>query len=81
MEISYVLVQCDLGHESEIIRKLMETPQIKEVRGTFGVFDIFIKIQADSKEETDNIITNKIRKINHIRGTNTLTAILSQGGR
>jgi DNA-binding Lrp family transcriptional regulator len=80
MEISYVLVQCDLGYETEIIKILMGIPQIKEVRGTYGVFDIFVRIQADSKDEIDEIIT-KIRKIPHIRGTNTLIAILSQGGR
>jgi DNA-binding Lrp family transcriptional regulator len=81
MEISYILIQCDLGHEESIIKKLMEIPQIKEVRGTYGVFDIFVKVEADSKDEIDNIMTNKIRKLPHIRGTNTLIAILGQGGR
>lgn len=81
MEISYVLIQCDLGHETEIIKKLSEIPQVKEVRGTYGVFDIFVKIIADSKDEIDVVITNKIRRIAHIRGTNTLVAILSQGGK
>jgi len=80
MEISYVLIQCDLGYETEIIKKLMETPQIKEVRGTYGVFDIFVKIVSDSKEGTDDAIIS-IRKTPHIRGTNTLVAILSQGGK
>ena len=80
MEISYVLVQCDLGYETEIIKKLMEIPLIKEVRGTYGVFDIFVKIVSDSKEGIEDAITN-IRKTPHIRGTNTLVAILSQGGK
>jgi DNA-binding Lrp family transcriptional regulator len=81
MEISYVLIQCDLGYEEAIIKKLVTIPQIKEVRGTYGVFDIFVKIEADSKDEIDNIMTNKIRKLPNVRGTNTLIAILSQGGR
>lgn len=81
MEISYVLIQCDLGYEEAIIKKLVTIPQIKEVRGTYGVFDIFVKMEADSKDEIDNIMTNKIRKLPNIRGTNTLIAILSQGGR
>lgn len=80
MEIAYVLIQCDLGHEGDIIKKLMDVTQIKEVRGTLGVFDIFVKIQAESRDEIEEIIT-KIRKIPHIRETNTLSAILSQGGR
>ncbi|MEW6044780.1 MAG: Lrp/AsnC ligand binding domain-containing protein [Thermoproteota archaeon] len=80
MEIAYVLVQCDLGYEDAIIKQLMQINQIKEVRGTLGVFDIFAKIQADSREEIEDIIS-KIRKIPHLRETNTLTAIISQGGR
>jgi DNA-binding Lrp family transcriptional regulator len=80
MEIVYVLIQCDLGHEDAIIKKLMEINQIKEIRGTLGVFDIFVKIQAESREEIEDTIT-QVRKTPHIRETNTLSAILSQGGR
>lgn len=80
MEIAYVLIQCDLGYEGEIIKKLMEINQITEVRGTLGVFDIFAKIQTESKNQVEEIIS-KIRKIPHIRQTNTLSAILLQGGR
>jgi DNA-binding Lrp family transcriptional regulator len=80
MEIAYVLIQCDLGYEDAIIKNLMGINQIKEIRGTLGVFDIFIKIQAESRSEIEDTIT-KIRKTPHIRETNTLSAILSQGGR
>lgn len=80
MEIAYVLIQCDLGYETDIIKSLESIPEIKEVRGTLGVFDIFVKIQTDSKEQAEGIIS-KIRKTPHIRGTNTLTVILTQGGR
>ena len=80
MEIAYVLIQCDLGHEDAIIKKLMEINQIKEIRGTLGVFDIFVKVEADSRDEIEDTVT-KIRKTPHIRETNTLSAILSQGGR
>jgi DNA-binding Lrp family transcriptional regulator len=81
METVYILIQCDLGKEVEIIEELMKIDEIKEVRGTYGVYDIFCKIQADSKEIVDDIITNKIRKIPKIRSTITLHWIPSQGGR
>jgi DNA-binding Lrp family transcriptional regulator len=80
METAYVLINCDLGVETQIINELTKIPEIKEVRGTLGVFDIFCKIEADKEKLTD-IITNKIRRIPKIRNTNTLQAILSQGGR
>lgn len=81
MEIAYVLVQCDLGAEVQIINEIMNIPEIKEVRGTYGIYDVFCKVQSNNKEELDQIITNKIRKIPKIRSTITLHYIPSQGGK
>ncbi len=81
MELAYVLIQCDLGAEVEIIQELSNVSQIKEVRGTYGIYDIFCKIDAESKNVLDDIITNKVRKIPKIRSTITLHWIPSQGGR
>ncbi len=76
-----MLIQCDLGSETEIIKKLTEISEVKEVRGTYGVYDIFAKLESDSRQRLDEILTNNIRKISQIRSTNTLSPILSQGGR
>lgn len=81
MEIAYLLIQCDMGAEVDIIDRLMKIPEVKEVRGTYGVYDIFAKLESDSREKLDEILTSNIRKIPKIRSTNTLSPILSQGGR
>ena len=59
----------------------MKISEVKEVRGTYGVYDIFAKLESDSREKLDEIITNNVRKIPQIRSTNTLSPIFSQGGR
>ena len=81
MEMAYLLIQCDMGAEIDIIKKLTKIQEVKEVRGTYGVYDIFVKLESDSREKLDEILTNNIRKIPKIRSTNTLTPILSQGGK
>ncbi len=81
MEIAYLLIQCDMGAEVDIIERLVKIPEVQEVRGTYGVYDIFAKLESDSKEKLDEILTNNIRKIPKIRSTNTLSPILSQGGK
>ena len=81
METAYILIQCDLGTEVDIINELMKIHEVKEVRGTYGIYDIFCKIESDSKDILGEIITNKIRKISSIRSTITLHWIPSQGGR
>ncbi len=81
MEMAYLLIQCDMGSEIDIIEQLVKIPEVKEVRGTYGVYDIFAKLESESRERLDEILTNNIRKIPKIRSTNTLSPILSQGGR
>jgi DNA-binding Lrp family transcriptional regulator len=51
---------------------------IKEVHGTFGAYDILVKVMADKVEPLREIITWKIRKIEKIRSTLTLMAIEGQ---
>ena len=81
METLYILINCDLGSEVDIINEFMKIPEVKEVRGTYGVYDIFVKLQGDTRESLENIITHKIRRIPKIRSTITLSPIMAQGGR
>jgi len=81
VETLYILINCDLGSEVDIINEFMKMPEVKEVRGTYGVYDIFVKLQGDTREALENIITHKIRRIPKIRSTVTLSPILAQGGR
>ena len=40
MAEAYVLVNCDLGAEDDVIGGLKQIEQVKEVHGTFGAYDI-----------------------------------------
>ena len=61
METAYVLVQCKIAHEMEILKALLEIDYVKEAKGTFGYYDIFVKIQGETTSIIENIITTKIR--------------------
>ena len=78
MAEAYVLVNCDLGAEDEIISGLKQIEQVKEVHGTFGAYDIIAKIQAESADKLREAITWKIRKMDKIRSTLTLTVVEGQ---
>ena len=77
---AYVLIKCDMGHENEIISKLIKLDNVSEAKGVFGDSDIFVKLVAKSEEQIAETIS-KIRRIPHITSTNTLTSIPSQGGK
>jgi hypothetical protein len=70
-----------LGKEEEVIKYISQIPQVIEVRGTYGVHDIFVKIKTESVDEMNYTITSYIRKINGITSTVTLVSIPEQGGR
>jgi DNA-binding Lrp family transcriptional regulator len=81
MPTAYILINCTLGSEESIIKEIAAIPEVKEVRGTYGVHDIFAKVKADSIELLNHIITRKIRKIPKINSTVTMVVIEEQGGK
>ena len=78
MQTAYVLVNCDLGTEMDVIEKLRCIESIKEVHGTFGAFDIIAKIENSEREKVRETIIKHIRKIDYVRSTLTLMGIEGQ---
>jgi len=72
MAIAYVLINCDLGFDVEIINELKQLEDVKEVRGVFGAYDILVKLESANVEKLRDIITWKIRKLKMVRSTLTL---------
>ena len=78
MNIAYVLVQSTIGHEMEVLSELLKIEFVKEAKGTFGYYDILVKIEANSEKEIEKIITKKIRKVENVKTTTTLSVISEQ---
>ena len=78
MSISFVLVQCTLGHEMDVLRELLKIDSVKEAKGTFGYYDILVKIVAPTDKDIEKTITKKIRKIKNVNSTATLSVIPEQ---
>ena len=78
MNIAYVLVQSAIGHEMEVLSDLLKIDFIKEAKGTFGYYDILVKIEVSSEKEIERIVTKKIRKVKNVNRTTTLSVISEQ---
>ena len=79
MAKAYVLINCDLGSEDDMIRDIKKLEYVKDVTGTFGAYDIVARIEADTTEQLREAITWKIRKKKKIRSTLTLMEVEGQG--
>jgi len=78
MATAYVLVNCDLGFEAEIIDEIKQLEDVKEVHGVFGAYDILAKVESANVENLRDTITWKIRKLSRVRSTLTLLTIEGQ---
>jgi DNA-binding Lrp family transcriptional regulator len=79
MPTAYVLINCDLGSEEEILRELRRLNEVVELSGVYGVYDIIAKIRADSMDKLRETITWHVRRIDKVRSTLTMIVIEGQG--
>ena len=76
--LSYVLLNCSPGSEEDVISEIMEIPNVLEVNGTLGKYDVFVKIFAENPDSMEMAIS-QIRKIK-VLSSHTLPVVYGQGG-
>jgi DNA-binding Lrp family transcriptional regulator len=81
MEIAFVLVKCETAHEMDVMRDLLKIDGIKEAHGTYGMYDLFVKVVGPNHKAVSDIITKQIRKTPNVVSTTTLSTMPEQGGK
>lgn len=76
---AYVLINCNTGTESSVIAELKKLPEVVEINGIWGKYDIFVKLVTDTPQEIDTIIT-RLRNLKDITNTYTMHVLYGQGG-
>ncbi|MCD6324166.1 MAG: Lrp/AsnC ligand binding domain-containing protein [Desulfurococcales archaeon] len=75
MSSAIVLINTEIGAESEVINALSKIDGVKEIYEVYGMYDIVIKVEAPSHEALRELVINKVRKIPQVRGTTTMIVI------
>ena len=78
MKTAYVLINCDLGYDEQIIEELKHVSEVKEIHGVFGAYDILAKVESADVKTLRETLMWKIRKIDKVRSTLTLIGIEGQ---
>lgn len=73
MAIGFVLISAAPAHEHEVYNKLSQVPEIIELHPLFGEYDIIAKINAENFDKLGSIVITKIRSIEGVINTKTLT--------
>ena len=75
MPIAFVLINAEIGSESDVLNELKKIEGIEEAYSVYGVYDIIAKVKADSMEKLKDIVAWRIRKLNKVRSTLTMIVI------
>ncbi len=75
MPSAFVLINVETGAEKEVTGKLTSTKNVKDVYFVFGVYDIVVKVEADTLQELKQTITWQIRRLDKVRSTQTMMVI------
>ena len=73
MALGYVLIITAPSHEQYVYDKLSEVKEIIELHPLFGEYDFIAKIEVEDYEKLGWIIIKKIRSIEGVIDTKTLT--------
>lgn len=67
-----MLLNADLGSESTIATEMKTLEGVKEAYTVYGVYDIMLKVEADSMDNLKEFISTKIRKAKGVKSTFTM---------
>jgi DNA-binding Lrp family transcriptional regulator len=72
------LIDCDFPFSENIIEELKKIPEIEEFYRVQSIYDIIAKVNADSKDQLNEIVMRKVREIEGIKKTLTMIIIASK---
>lgn len=72
---AFVLIDMDLGKGAALTEGLKGIPEVKEFYNVYGVYDYVVRIEAETMDQIKDIITTKIRKLNHVKSTLTMMVV------
>ncbi|MCJ7561154.1 Lrp/AsnC ligand binding domain-containing protein [Candidatus Bathyarchaeota archaeon] len=63
MPAAYVLLNTEIGAESDVLEALKKVEGVEEAHNLLGVYDIIASIKADTMDKLVHIITKKSKKL------------------
>ncbi|MCY4489893.1 MAG: Lrp/AsnC ligand binding domain-containing protein [Thaumarchaeota archaeon] len=76
---AYILLNCDSGTEISLISELKDIPEVSEINGVWGKYDIFLKVSSSEPEGIDRVVAT-IRAKRGIKQSYTMHVLYGQGG-
>jgi DNA-binding Lrp family transcriptional regulator len=75
MPTAFLLINTELGSETEVLKNLKKLEGVEEAFNVYGTYDIIARIKSDTMEKLKETITWKIRRLDKVRATLTLMSV------
>ena len=69
---AYVLINTQLGRESEVTKALRTVKEITAIYSVYGVYDVVVEVEAETMDKVKEVVFNKIRRLDKVKSTITL---------
>jgi len=75
LPIAFVLINTEIGSESEVLKTLKDVEGVIEAYAVYGVYDVVAKITADTMDKLKEIVTWRVRRLDKVRSTLTMIVV------
>ncbi len=75
MPAAYVLLNTEIGAETEVVKALKKLEGVESAFNLWGVYDVIASVKADTMDGLSDIINRQIEKIDKVHSK--LTMIIS----
>jgi DNA-binding Lrp family transcriptional regulator len=75
MPLAFVLINTEIGSESEVLGSLRKIDAVVEAYMVYGVYDVVAKVRADTMDKLKEIVTWHVRRLDKVRSTLTMIVI------
>jgi DNA-binding Lrp family transcriptional regulator len=72
MLTAYILLNTEIGAETQVLKALKKIEGVEEAHGLWGVYDIIAHVKAENMEKLKYIITKRIGKVGKINSKLTM---------
>lgn len=72
MPSAFLLINCKLGSDREVINRLSKIPVVIEVYRVYGAYDIVVRVAAGTIEELQQALQFDLKRLDNVVSTVTL---------
>jgi len=75
LTLAFILVNVETGMENEVLQEVRKVPGVQEAYLVYGVYDLLVKIEAESDGALREAVINHIRRLSGVRSTLTMMVV------